>query len=136
MEQPVPEPPNPEPNTELAMVRYFDLGMQYYVAGRYSVFAGLAPVCGNLLHHAVEMFLKGYVAHRARPSLRRKKFRHRLPELWQAFKAEVGEQEPNRLTLLCGRSMPSRGSAIRVGPRRDAPIHRSGRAVRRWPGRR
>jgi len=32
--------------------------MQYYVSGRSAVFAQSCPVCANLLHHAVEMFLK------------------------------------------------------------------------------
>ena len=33
---------------------FFDLGFQYYIGGRYAVAAGLAPVAGNLLHHAIE----------------------------------------------------------------------------------
>src|SRR6202043_1798471 len=36
--------------------------MQYYTIGRYSVLAGVNPVAGNLLHHAIEMFLKGALA--------------------------------------------------------------------------
>src|ERR1700693_1186113 len=36
---------------------FFDLGIQYYIAARLSVvLAGLVPVCGNLYHHALEMF--------------------------------------------------------------------------------
>ena len=35
------------------------LGTQYYIAGRQAAMARLIPVYGNLLHHAVEMFLKG-----------------------------------------------------------------------------
>ena len=30
----------------------------YYVAGRLAARVGLVPVYGNLLHHAVEMYLK------------------------------------------------------------------------------
>lgn len=41
---------------------FFRLGVQYYVAGRFSAFAGLHPVAGNQLHHAVEMFAKGALA--------------------------------------------------------------------------
>ena len=33
-----------------------------YAVGRYAVFAGLNPTAGNLLHHAVEMCLKGALA--------------------------------------------------------------------------
>jgi hypothetical protein len=38
---------------------FFSAGSQYYIAGRFGVFAGLNPVVGNLLHHAIEMDLKG-----------------------------------------------------------------------------
>ena len=40
---------------------FFDSAMQYYVAGRGAFFAKLTPVAANLLHHAVEMFLKGAI---------------------------------------------------------------------------
>jgi hypothetical protein len=33
-------------------------GADYYISGRYAVFAQLSPVCANLLHHAIEMFMK------------------------------------------------------------------------------
>ena len=36
--------------------------IDYYAVGRYAVFAGLNPTAGNLLHHAVEMCLKGALA--------------------------------------------------------------------------
>ena len=39
---------------------YFSSAIQYYIAGRYAVFAGLNPVAGNLLHHAVEMAIEGH----------------------------------------------------------------------------
>ena len=42
-----------------ALELFFSSATQYYVSGRYAVFAGLTPVVGNLLHHAVEMYLKG-----------------------------------------------------------------------------
>src|SRR5262245_52228023 len=38
---------------------FYQLASQYYVVGRFAARAGLNPSCGNLLHHAVEMFLKG-----------------------------------------------------------------------------
>src|SRR2546423_12356690 len=41
---------------------FISTGMDYYVAGRYAVFAGLNPTAANLLHHAVEMALKGALA--------------------------------------------------------------------------
>ena len=39
--------------------RFCDLATQYYIAGRLAARAAQAPVYGNLLHHAVEMYLKG-----------------------------------------------------------------------------
>jgi hypothetical protein len=47
---------------EAASRLFFSTGTQYYVSGRYAVTAGLSPVAGNLLHHAVEMSLKGGLA--------------------------------------------------------------------------
>jgi hypothetical protein len=41
---------------------FISAGMHYYVAGRYAVFAGLNPTAANLLHHAIEMALKGALA--------------------------------------------------------------------------
>src|SRR5499433_2249964 len=41
---------------------FISAGMHYYVGGRYAVFAGLNPTAANLLHHAVEMALKGALA--------------------------------------------------------------------------
>ena len=41
------------------LMQYFRFGTQYYVAGRYAALVWLIPVAGNLLHHAIEMYLKG-----------------------------------------------------------------------------
>jgi hypothetical protein len=69
--------------------RFFDLGMQYYIAARLSVvLAGLVPVCGNLYHHAVEMFLKAGLSRKYSLDDLQKNFRHSLPKLWEAFKAD------------------------------------------------
>jgi hypothetical protein len=42
-----------------AYAAFFDRSIQYYAAGRFAFHSGLTPVAGNLLHHAVEMCLKG-----------------------------------------------------------------------------
>jgi hypothetical protein len=71
--------------------QFFDLGMQYYIAARSSaVQIGLMPVCGNLYHHAVEMFLKtGLCRNYSLSDLASpKKFGHCLPKLWKAFNAD------------------------------------------------
>jgi hypothetical protein len=41
------------------MMHLFLLGSQYYIAGRFLTLAQTIPVAGNLLHHAIEMCLKG-----------------------------------------------------------------------------
>jgi hypothetical protein len=65
--------------------QFFSTGTQYYVSGRYAVIAGQAPVAGNLLHHAVEMFLKGGLA-KSTTLAQLKGLSHNLPNLWGTFK--------------------------------------------------
>ena len=73
--------------------RFCDLGTQYYVAGRSVARAGLNPVYGNLLHHALEMFLKRVLVG---PLTVEKltKMRHNLHLLWEAYKAEEKDAAP------------------------------------------
>ena len=61
---------------------------QYYVAGRYSAFAGFSPVAGNLLHHAVEMYLKGGLSKKGCNRATLKKLSHNLERIWERFKKE------------------------------------------------
>ncbi len=65
--------------------QFFSAATQYYVAGRYAVLAGQIPVAGNLLHHAVEMFLKGGLA-KSMTLAQLKALSHNLPTLWSTFK--------------------------------------------------
>jgi hypothetical protein len=60
---------------------------QYYATARFAVHAGCVPVCGNLFHHAVEMFLKAGLAQR-RKLTDLKDMGHDLKKLWGAFKAD------------------------------------------------
>jgi hypothetical protein len=65
--------------------------MQYYVTARSSaVLTKLMPLCGNLYHHAVEMFLKAGLSRNPEYSLDvlKNKFKHRLPKFWGAFRAD------------------------------------------------
>ena len=73
----------------------FSSGMQYYISGRYAVLAGLIPVAGNLLHHAIEMFLKGGLA-RASDLKELKRLRHNVPETWKLFKVRFEQPELDR----------------------------------------
>jgi hypothetical protein len=74
---------------------FLDLGVQYYVAGRYAAFAGLAPVSGNLLHHAIEMFLKGGLAN-ALSSSDLRNLGHSLAQSWERFKVEFNDVDLTR----------------------------------------
>ena len=69
---------------------FIEAGMHYYVAGRHAVFAGLNPTAANLLHHAVEMALKGALAKKGLELKALKRLYHDLPEIWREFKAQYG----------------------------------------------
>ena len=60
---------------------------QYYATARFAMHAQCMPVCGNLFHHAVEMLLKGGLARKRKLSELRD-MKHKLKELWRAFKAD------------------------------------------------
>ncbi len=70
-----------------------EYGFHYYLAGRYTTHGHMVPVCGNLMHHAVEMLIKSALAREmtwaqiqelgAWPP---KGYRHNIRLLWQAFK--------------------------------------------------
>lgn len=75
--------------------RWFDLATQYYVVARFSAFAGLLPVYGNLFHHAVEMYLKGCLSSKLTLS-ELKGLNHNLWKIWQRFKQEVADATLSR----------------------------------------
>jgi hypothetical protein len=49
---------------------FFDFAFQYYVARRTAFFLGVDTVTGNLLHHAIEMSLKGSLDSVKKPDAR------------------------------------------------------------------
>src|SRR5262245_20429579 len=69
---------------------FISAGMHYYVAGRYAVFAGLNPTAANLLHHAIEMALKGALAKQGMDPKALKGLSHDLPRIWRQFTAQYG----------------------------------------------
>jgi hypothetical protein len=69
---------------------FISAGMHYYVAGRYAVFAGLNPTAANLLHHAIEMALKGALAKKGMDLKALKGLSHDLPRIWREFTAQYG----------------------------------------------
>jgi hypothetical protein len=65
----------------------FGLALQYLAAGRFAVASHFTPVSGNLLHHAIEMLLKGCLARVIGvPALPRGRTGHDLEELWSRFR--------------------------------------------------
>ena len=61
--------------------------MQYYVAGRAAARVFLTPIYGNLLHHAVEMFLKySLIDVLSTEEMRSREYGYNLVNLWRRFK--------------------------------------------------
>src|SRR5262245_7541299 len=80
-------PPSKEDKDRLG-VMYFETGLHYYIAARYAIVAAqFGPLSGNLVHHAIEFFLKGAVIDKLDEAGRRK-FQHNLPRLWKLYKTE------------------------------------------------
>src|SRR5438105_13876110 len=68
-------------------MEYFRTALYYYILGRYATIAKFAPIPGNLVHHAIEFFLKAALIEQLDEAARRK-FRHNLPKLWRRYKRE------------------------------------------------
>lgn len=69
------------------------LAIQYYVGGRFLALQLQTPVAGNLLHHAIELFLKAALSDISIKRLRAKKeFGHDLTKLWAEYCIRVKEQ--------------------------------------------
>jgi len=74
---------------------YFDVALQYHVSARFAAISGLLPVSGNLFHHALEMYLKGYFCKDLNEAQLRN-LGHNLRKLWRRFKAEVADSSFNQ----------------------------------------
>jgi hypothetical protein len=79
---------------EKQLIEFFTLATQYYVAGRFAALAHLNPVIGNLLHHAIEMYLKGCLSKNLSLS-ELKKLGHNLPCAWTKFKTQTTDPALN-----------------------------------------
>jgi hypothetical protein len=67
---------------------FYQIALQYYSVGRFAALTGMMPVSGNLIHHAVEMLLKGRLTSTLTlQQMAANPYRHFLPRIWQAFKA-------------------------------------------------
>jgi hypothetical protein len=69
-----------------ADTHFIQRGLQYYVAGRFSALSHQFPICANLLHHSVEMLLKGSLC-RSHSKGQLRAMGHNLRGAWLAFKA-------------------------------------------------
>jgi hypothetical protein len=76
-------------------ILYFGNALQYHVAARYAAFSGFIPVSGNLFHHAVELYLKGYFCESTDED-ERKEMKHNLKKMWRRFKRDVSDATLNR----------------------------------------
>jgi hypothetical protein len=76
-------------------------GCEYYSVARFAVYAQLIDVCGNLFHHAVEMFLKAGLAKCGKTDAELRKMGHSLRKLWRAYKREYPNAglEPHNETI-------------------------------------
>jgi hypothetical protein len=69
-----------------AQFQFAQLAGQYYAVGRFAALTHCIPVAGNLIHHAVEMFIKCALI-RTSSLGDLKALGHRLPILWSRFQA-------------------------------------------------
>src|SRR5262249_22693206 len=89
----------------MADYHFYKIALQYYAEGRFGTLTGMMPVCGNTIHHAVEMMLKGRLTHTLTlAQMAANPYRHCLPRISQVFKALYPAEDLNRsaqfITLL------------------------------------
>ena len=85
----------PEEINKSDPVVFLSNAIEYYAVARFAVYAKRIGVCGNITHHAVEMFLKGGLASfRTLSELRA--MGHNLKEIWRAFKTDFPDPSLRR----------------------------------------
>lgn len=75
-----------------ARVEFFRRGTHYYAVGRFAALNSVFPIAGNLLHHAIEMYLKGALVPLVGLSVLRN-IKHDLNKLWLEFKVRIPSPE-------------------------------------------
>jgi hypothetical protein len=85
-------------STEVLKKLYFQMASTYYLSARFLVLqTSLAPlVCGNLFHHAIEMYLKGHLSLTRSEDNLKKTLGHHLGKIWQEFKKDVADSTLER----------------------------------------
>jgi hypothetical protein len=83
---------------EKASIDFLRRGLDYYVAGRFSALPGRSLiVSGNIMHHAIEMLLKGALCKAQGHSQQQiRAMNHKLTKAWEAFK-KAFRSDPPRL---------------------------------------
>lgn len=120
----------------MAYEKFFRIAVEYYLNGRAAAFCGCLLTTGNLLHHAVEMMLKGELSRRVSLANLKdnKKFGHSLPKCWSAFKACFPSEDLSEFDLMISELDPfetirypdkilAEGAAIGIGFTKGRVIH-------------
>ncbi len=66
---------------------FSQMAAQYYVAGRFAAICDGALVCGNLFHHALELYLKAALVDSLGADKLKDKYGHKLKKLWEEVRA-------------------------------------------------
>jgi hypothetical protein len=84
--------PAPHPG---ASEQFFKIALEYYVSGRAACIAGCLFTTGSLLHHAVEMMLKGQLSKTISLQVLadRQQYGHSLPKCWATFKRTFATED-------------------------------------------
>lgn len=91
-----------------SQISLFQLATQYYASGRFAALSEILPLSANLLHHAVEMYLKGALA----PVLDLKAMRklgHDLRQMWDTAKQTFPASNLASFDTAIGRLDPFEG---------------------------
>lgn len=75
---------------EHAQMHLFKLATHYYIAGRFAVINHFMPARTNLMHHAVEMFLKGTLS-QASTLEELRNLGHNLNKIWAKFATALAD---------------------------------------------
>jgi hypothetical protein len=111
--------------SEFDSEQLFKYGGQYYVAGRYGMFAGLMPVAANMHHHAIEMVLKGALSKSLSIEEIRFKLGHDLPRTWKNFKKRANDPSLNRFDKVIKELHKFETIRYPEGRRHDVQYHQS-----------
>jgi len=90
------------PDPAALSMEYFRTAMEYHVAARFAALSGFNPVAGVMFHHAIEFYLKGYLAKKGLSETDRITLRHDLREVWKACKRVIGDASLSRFDRTVG----------------------------------